>query len=161
MITSTPLWRRRLWCFSHNLRAVSSSPLVAHCLMVVEPSHWWPRKDMQQINRVGRWMHGCVCERKHHVIRWSKFNIPLTPGASSIHLWLQEQVQYTSDLRSKFNTPLTSGASSIHLWLQEQVQYMYLWLKEQVQYVPLTTDTQNRKNLHQLVWCVGGSGGAL
>ena len=29
-----------------------------------------PAKNMQQIDRVGKWMHGC--ERKHHVIRWGK-----------------------------------------------------------------------------------------
>ena len=31
-----------------------------------------PAKNMQQIDRVGKWMHGCGCERKHHVIRWGK-----------------------------------------------------------------------------------------
>ena len=41
-----------------------------------------PAKNMQQIDRVGKWMHGCGCERKHHVIWWGKFNIPLTSRAS-------------------------------------------------------------------------------
>ena len=31
-----------------------------------------PAKNMQQRDRVGKWMHGCGCERKHHVIRWGK-----------------------------------------------------------------------------------------
>ena len=37
-------------------------------------------KNVQQRDRVGKWRLGCGCERKHHVIWWGKFKIPLTPA---------------------------------------------------------------------------------
>ena len=71
--------------FSRNLGAASSSLLSPRVQLFEGFGNLhtgYPLKNIQQSNRVGKCMHGCGCERKHHVIWWGKFNIPRTSGAS-------------------------------------------------------------------------------